>query len=146
MQLYSEILDAGGPAFGAILRHVRDSPNDAFIFHCTGAFSAPCDRLLLKVHPAGKDRTGIAAALLLLVRPSLYLHRPGLSKFPSARRRLDRRYFSRLCANLYWSCSNTSPHFVAPCARAFVCLGSNSCSQYAVLTVRAVTVLPTCSG
>jgi hypothetical protein len=36
MQLYSEILDAGGPAFGAILRHVRDSPNDAFIFHCTG--------------------------------------------------------------------------------------------------------------
>jgi len=51
MQLYSEILDAGGPAFGAILRHVRDSPNDAFIFHCT----------------AGKDRTGIAAALLLLL-------------------------------------------------------------------------------
>jgi hypothetical protein len=71
MQLYSEILDAGGPAFGAILRHVRDSPNDAFIFHCTGAFSAPRDSLLLKVHPAGKDRTGIAAALLLLVRPSL---------------------------------------------------------------------------
>jgi len=51
MQLYSEILDAGGPAFGVILRHVRDSPNDAFIFHCT----------------AGKDRTGIAAALLLLL-------------------------------------------------------------------------------
>lgn len=42
MQLYSEILDAGGPAFGAILRHVRDSPNDAFIFHCTGTFSALC--------------------------------------------------------------------------------------------------------
>ncbi len=76
MQLYSEILDAGGPAFGAILRHVRDSPNDAFIFHCTGAFSAPRDRLLLKVHPAGKDRTGIAAALLLLVRPSFHRHRP----------------------------------------------------------------------
>ncbi|KAH9959872.1 tyrosine phosphatase family-domain-containing protein [Russula dissimulans] len=51
MQLYAEILDAGGPAFAAILRHVRDSPNDAFIFHCT----------------AGKDRTGIAAALLLLL-------------------------------------------------------------------------------
>ncbi|KAI0291605.1 protein-tyrosine phosphatase-like protein [Multifurca ochricompacta] len=51
MQLYSEILDAGGPAFGAILRHVRDAPNDSFIFHCT----------------AGKDRTGIAAALLLLL-------------------------------------------------------------------------------
>ena len=42
MQLYSEILDAGGPAFGAILRHVRDSPNDAFIFHCTGTLSALC--------------------------------------------------------------------------------------------------------
>ncbi|KAN0140336.1 tyrosine-protein phosphatase [Lactarius tabidus] len=51
MQLYSEILDAGGPAFGSILRHVRDSPNDGFLFHCT----------------AGKDRTGIAAALLLLL-------------------------------------------------------------------------------
>jgi len=51
MQLYAEILEAGGPAFAAILRHVRDSPNDAFIFHCT----------------AGKDRTGIAAALLLLL-------------------------------------------------------------------------------
>ncbi|KAH9018072.1 protein-tyrosine phosphatase-like protein [Lactarius pseudohatsudake] len=51
MQLYSEILDAGGPAFGSILRHVRDSPNVGFLFHCT----------------AGKDRTGIAAALLLLL-------------------------------------------------------------------------------
>jgi hypothetical protein len=81
MQLYSEILDAGGPAFGAILRHVRDSPNDAFIFHCTGAFSASRDCRLLKVHPAGKDRTGIAAALLLLVRPSLYPHPPRLNKF-----------------------------------------------------------------
>jgi hypothetical protein len=144
MQLYSEILDAGGPAFGAILRHVRDSPNDAFIFHCTGAFSALRDRLLLKIYPAGKDRTGIAAALLLLVLPSLYLHRPQLSKFPPARRRLDRRNFSRLCANLYRSCPNTSPHFVAPCARAIVCLRSISCSQHALLTVRAA--LNTCSG
>jgi len=40
MQLYAEILDAGGPAFAAILRHVRDSPNEAFIFHCTGVFPA----------------------------------------------------------------------------------------------------------
>jgi hypothetical protein len=84
MQLYSEILDAGGPAFGAILRHVRDSPNDAFIFHCTGAFSVSRDHLLLKVHPAGKDRTGIAAALLLLVRPSFYLHRPSPEIFTSS--------------------------------------------------------------
>src|SRR5258708_19085830 len=81
MQLYSEILDAGGPAFGAILRHVRDSPNDAFIFHCTGAFSCRRGHLLLKSRPAGKDRTGIAAALLLIVCPSFYLHRPRLNKF-----------------------------------------------------------------
>jgi hypothetical protein len=68
MQLYSEILDAGGPAFGAILRHVRDSPNDPFIFHCTGASSSLCKQPLLNKNlPAGKDRTGIAAALLLLV-------------------------------------------------------------------------------
>ncbi|KZT71481.1 hypothetical protein DAEQUDRAFT_736668 [Daedalea quercina L-15889] len=49
MELYSQILDHGGPAFAAILRHVRDRPNEAFVFHCT----------------AGKDRTGVAAALLL---------------------------------------------------------------------------------
>ncbi|KAF9077067.1 protein-tyrosine phosphatase-like protein [Rhodocollybia butyracea] len=49
MELYSQILDHGGPAFGAILLFVRDHPNDAFMFHCT----------------AGKDRTGIIAAILL---------------------------------------------------------------------------------
>ncbi|OJA18919.1 hypothetical protein AZE42_07863 [Rhizopogon vesiculosus] len=49
MILYSQILDHGGPAFGTILRHVRDKPNAPFIFHCT----------------AGKDRTGIVAAILL---------------------------------------------------------------------------------
>ena len=72
MQLYSEILDAGGPAFGSILRHVRDSPNDGFLFHCTGtlpsslkttSFLITCFSFVI----AGKDRTGIAAALLLLV-------------------------------------------------------------------------------
>jgi len=49
MILYSQILDHGGPAFGSILRHVRDKPNSPFIFHCT----------------AGKDRTGVIAAILL---------------------------------------------------------------------------------
>ncbi|PFH51324.1 hypothetical protein AMATHDRAFT_142937 [Amanita thiersii Skay4041] len=49
MELYSQILEHGGAAFGSILRHVRDKPNDGFIFHCT----------------AGKDRTGIIAAILL---------------------------------------------------------------------------------
>ena len=84
MQLYSEILDAGGDAFGAILRHVRDSPNDAFIFHCTGTLSALRDGLPLKTCPAGKDRTGVAAALLLLVRPLLYLHRLTNKFLPSS--------------------------------------------------------------
>ncbi|KAJ7498592.1 protein-tyrosine phosphatase-like protein [Mycena latifolia] len=49
MELYSQILEHGGKSFGAILRHVRDRPNEGFIFHCT----------------AGKDRTGVIAAILL---------------------------------------------------------------------------------
>lgn len=52
MELYSQILEHGGPAFGSILRHVRDKPNDGCLFHCT----------------AGKDRTGIIAAIILKVR------------------------------------------------------------------------------
>lgn len=76
MQLYSEILDAGGPAFGSILRHVRDNPQEGFIFHCTGSFNHECARtpsllwsnyLFLCDLAAGKDRTGIMAAILLLV-------------------------------------------------------------------------------
>ncbi|KAI0321984.1 protein-tyrosine phosphatase-like protein [Amylostereum chailletii] len=51
MKLYSEILDAGGSAYGTILRHVRDKPDEGFLFHCT----------------AGKDRTGVIAAILLLL-------------------------------------------------------------------------------
>jgi len=49
MILYSQILDHGGPAFESILRHVRDRPTSPFLFHCT----------------AGKDRTGVMAAILL---------------------------------------------------------------------------------
>ncbi|KAF9567361.1 hypothetical protein CPC08DRAFT_681195 [Agrocybe pediades] len=49
IELYSQILDHGGHAFGAILRHVKDKPNESRLFHCT----------------AGKDRTGIMAAILL---------------------------------------------------------------------------------
>lgn len=37
MELYSQILDHGGLAFGTILRHIRDRPDNTFIFHCTGA-------------------------------------------------------------------------------------------------------------
>jgi protein tyrosine/serine phosphatase len=49
IELYTQILDHGGPAFGTILRHVRDRPNEGCLFHCT----------------AGKDRTGVIAAILL---------------------------------------------------------------------------------
>jgi len=49
MELYSQILDHGGPAFATILTHVRDRPSEGCLFHCT----------------AGKDRTGIIAAILL---------------------------------------------------------------------------------
>jgi len=49
MELYSQILDHGGPSFGTILRHIRDRPTEPCLFHCT----------------AGKDRTGVIAAILL---------------------------------------------------------------------------------
>ncbi|KAF9057899.1 protein-tyrosine phosphatase-like protein [Panaeolus papilionaceus] len=49
IELYSQILDHGGRAFGAVLRHVKDKPNEGCVFHCT----------------AGKDRTGIMAAIFL---------------------------------------------------------------------------------
>ncbi|KAF9266334.1 hypothetical protein L218DRAFT_997113 [Marasmius fiardii PR-910] len=49
MELYSQILDHGGRAFGALLRHIRDRPTEGCLFHCT----------------AGKDRTGVIAAIIL---------------------------------------------------------------------------------
>jgi hypothetical protein len=52
MELYSQILDHGGSSFGIILRHIRDNPEEGCIIHCT----------------AGKDRTGIIAAILLKVK------------------------------------------------------------------------------
>ncbi|THH11937.1 hypothetical protein EW145_g314 [Phellinidium pouzarii] len=49
MELYSQILDNGGPAFAEIIKHVRDKPDEGCLFHCT----------------AGKDRTAVIAAILL---------------------------------------------------------------------------------
>ncbi|TDL29822.1 hypothetical protein BD410DRAFT_758941 [Rickenella mellea] len=49
MELYLQILEHGGPAFSVILKHIRDHPTEGCIFHCT----------------AGKDRTGVIAAILL---------------------------------------------------------------------------------
>jgi hypothetical protein len=68
MILYSQILEHGGPAFGTILRHVRDKPNSPFIFHCTGSFMLFLFILVVSQFlSAGKDRTGIIAAILLKV-------------------------------------------------------------------------------
>jgi len=49
MELYTQIMDNAGPSFRTILYHIRDNPDSGCVFHCT----------------AGKDRTGILAALLL---------------------------------------------------------------------------------
>jgi protein tyrosine/serine phosphatase len=48
-QAYSDILENGAPSFTRIFKHLRDTPNDPFIVHCA----------------AGKDRTGVFAALVL---------------------------------------------------------------------------------
>ncbi|KAF8664378.1 hypothetical protein AX16_000749 [Volvariella volvacea WC 439] len=49
--LYQEMLEHGGETWGTILRHLRDNPTSPCLVHCTG----------------GKDRTGVLAALLLLL-------------------------------------------------------------------------------
>ncbi|KAJ5387923.1 hypothetical protein N7509_010464 [Penicillium cosmopolitanum] len=51
VKMYNGILDAATPAFSQVFSHIRDQPNDPFIFHCS----------------AGKDRTGVLAALVLLL-------------------------------------------------------------------------------
>ncbi|KAG8931082.1 hypothetical protein FRC02_003257 [Tulasnella sp. 418] len=49
LELYTDILDQGGPAFKLIFEQLRDKPDEGCLFHCT----------------AGKDRTGVAAMLIL---------------------------------------------------------------------------------
>ncbi|CAG8112939.1 unnamed protein product [Penicillium salamii] len=51
VKMYSGILEAAKPCFTEVFTHIRDSPDDPFIFHCS----------------AGKDRTGVLAALILLL-------------------------------------------------------------------------------
>lgn len=66
MELYSQILDHGGPSFGAVLRQIKDRPSEGILFHCT----------------AGKDRTGVIAAILLKVR-SRKLYEGLINIFPA---------------------------------------------------------------
>jgi hypothetical protein len=49
VRAYRDIAQHAGPAYRMILEHVRDRPEEPLIFHCT----------------AGKDRTGVLAALIL---------------------------------------------------------------------------------
>ena len=70
MILYSQILDHAGPAFGIIMRHLRDNPAEGCMFHCTGtSFVCSVSRFTHSnvYYAAGKDRTGVFAALLLKV-------------------------------------------------------------------------------
>jgi protein tyrosine/serine phosphatase len=62
MELYSQILEHAGPAFGVVLRHIRDRSSEGCVFHCT----------------AGKDRTGVLAAIILKVSYWLSLLALGL--------------------------------------------------------------------
>ncbi|EEB89246.1 hypothetical protein MPER_12680, partial [Moniliophthora perniciosa FA553] len=51
MDIYQSILELGGPAFETILRHLLNKPDEPCLVHCT----------------AGKDRTGLLVALLLMI-------------------------------------------------------------------------------
>lgn len=49
--MYLDLLETHQPSFKAVFEHIRDHPDMPFLFHCT----------------AGKDRTGVLAALILSV-------------------------------------------------------------------------------
>lgn len=51
VQAYTEILESGGPAFRQVLGFLRDEPEKKCLVHCS----------------AGKDRTGILCALILML-------------------------------------------------------------------------------
>ena len=78
MELYSQILDNGGPAFGEILRHLRDRPQDGCLFHCTGSLDPGMTSVTMRTdlhspQQAGKDRTAVIAAILLSVSAGINL-------------------------------------------------------------------------
>ncbi|KAI0748779.1 protein-tyrosine phosphatase-like protein [Daedaleopsis nitida] len=51
VKVYTVILKAAGPTLEKILVHMRDSPDEPWLMHCT----------------AGKDRTGVLAAVILML-------------------------------------------------------------------------------
>lgn len=38
VKMYSGILEASAPAFAEVFKHIRDQPDDPFVFHCSGMF------------------------------------------------------------------------------------------------------------
>jgi hypothetical protein len=88
MTLYAQILDNAGDALGIILRHIRDHPTEGFLIYCTGMshgpFLAATSVLTHCVHSAGKDRTGIFAAIILKVLPPSNRLVLSLKCFPSS--------------------------------------------------------------
>ncbi|KAL8343231.1 hypothetical protein RB598_004538 [Gaeumannomyces tritici] len=60
--MYLDVLRVYRDPFRSVLEHIRDSPEEPFLFHCTA--------LVLKTHshhhhpPAGRDRTGVLSGLI----------------------------------------------------------------------------------
>lgn len=41
VKMYMGILNAATPIFTEVFSHIRDEPNDPFVFHCSGEYSPP---------------------------------------------------------------------------------------------------------
>lgn len=53
-------------AFKSIFEHIRDNPDEPFLFHCTGMQVYQLFTYLIDLlFTAGKDRTGVLAALIM---------------------------------------------------------------------------------
>lgn len=74
VKIYLDVLRIYQPSFKDVLEHVRDNPQVPFLFHCTGEFlySPPPHgtpnlnvRPATNAWPAGRDRTGVLAGMLL---------------------------------------------------------------------------------
>jgi hypothetical protein len=60
------VTDAYKPIFREVLKHIRDRPTEAFLFHCTGTYIFTDNLLNNKsnIMLAGRDRTGVMASML----------------------------------------------------------------------------------
>jgi hypothetical protein len=67
MELYTQILEHAGPTFQFIIQHIIGHTTEGCLFHCTGIKLSCIFRNFSDLSPAGKDRTGILAAILLKV-------------------------------------------------------------------------------